>query len=132
MPSRKSSTAFASASSTLLSANPTWMRIQSPGAGGSSASRPTLTDRRTPLTETLARSGRSSEISMTSPGMARHMLLTASCGLRGRDHLGVAGKRGDGQLPQCVVDGGLRLLDAVHRRRRDDEQVVDAVQLGHL
>ena len=42
------------------------------------------------------------------------------------------GQRRHGQLPQRVVHGGLRFLDAVHRGRRRHEQVVQAVQLGHL
>src|SRR5581483_5223141 len=49
------------------------MRIQSPGTGGSSVNRPILIARLTPLTSTLARSGWSGRISITSPGMPRHM-----------------------------------------------------------
>ena len=44
-------------SSILDSAKPTWMSTHSPGLGGSSASRPMLITRLTPLTSTLARSG---------------------------------------------------------------------------
>src|SRR6185437_3062304 len=73
MLSRNSRAAAASASSILESAKPTWMSTHSPGSGMSSASRPTLITRRTPLTSTLARSGWSGRNSITSPGMPRHM-----------------------------------------------------------
>src|SRR5262245_20830383 len=77
MPSRKSIAAFASFSSIFDSAKPTWISTQSPGLTSSPSSRPMLIARLTPLTSTLARSGRSARISMTSPGMPRHM--SASC-----------------------------------------------------
>jgi hypothetical protein len=35
------------------------------------------------------------------------------------------------ELPQRVVNRGLRLLDPVHGVRRNHEQVVDAAQFGH-
>src|SRR5215213_10150808 len=75
MPSRKSRAALASSSSILDRAKPTWIRTQSPGSSFSSESRPMLIARLTPLTSTLARSGRSSMNSTTSPGMPRHILL---------------------------------------------------------
>src|ERR1700744_4006359 len=115
MPSRNSRAAAASRSSILDRANPTWISTHSPGLGGSSASRPMLISRRTPLTLTLARSGCSASISTTSPGMPRHMrhLLNR-------------------EFPENLVDRGLGFLDPVHRGGRDHEQVVDGVQLGHL
>src|SRR5919107_5224963 len=73
MPSRKSRAALASSSSILDRAKPTWIRIQSPGFSGSFSSRPMLMARLTPLTSTLARSGRSSISSTISPGMPRHI-----------------------------------------------------------
>src|SRR5215468_10735102 len=119
--SRNSSTnciaGAASASSILDSANPTWISTHSPGLGGSSDSRPMLISRLTPLTSTLARSGCSGCISMTSPGMPRHMGHLQSC---------------DGEFPEHLVDRGLRLLDPVDRGGRRHEQVVDAVKFGHL
>src|SRR5690606_30681029 len=71
-PARKSSVALASVSSSLDIANPTWISTQSPGCGGSSASSPMFTARRTPLTSTRARSGWLGSNSTTSPGMPRH------------------------------------------------------------
>src|SRR4029453_164538 len=84
MPSRKSRAALASPSSILDRAKPTWIRTQSPGSSFSSSSRPMLMARRTPLTSTLARSGRSSISSTISPGMPRHIffLLGRSGGYR--------------------------------------------------
>src|SRR6266542_3879835 len=120
MPSRKSSAALASSSSILESAKPTWIRTQSPGSSVSPSSRPMLTARLTPLTSTLARSGRSGSSSTTSPGMPRHMASPSS------------GEGGLGQFPEDVVEGGLRFLDPVDGCRRDHEEVVDGVQLGHL
>src|SRR5713226_135911 len=115
MPSRNCMAAAASSSSIFDRAKPTWISTHSPGAGGSSESRPMLIIRRTPLTATLARSGCSGTSSMTSPGMPRHMSALLYS-----------------QLPKHLVDRGLRFLDAVHGRRRHHEQVVDAVQLSHL
>src|ERR1700733_11157108 len=100
--------AAASASSILDRAKPTWISTHSPGLGGSSASRPMLIIRFTPLTSTFARSGWSGLISMTSPGIPRHMR-----------HLRC------GEFPEHLVGGGLRFLDPVDGRRRGDEQVVD-------
>src|SRR6266699_5769977 len=75
MPSRKARADAASSSSIFESAKPTWIRTQSPGASGSSASRPMLMTRLTPLTLTRARSGWSGRNSTTSPGMPRHMTV---------------------------------------------------------
>src|SRR5215216_4750821 len=84
MPSRKSRAALASCSSILERAKPTWMRTQSPGSSFSFSSRPMLMARLTPLTSTLARSGRSSINSTITPGMPRHIffLLDRSGGYR--------------------------------------------------
>src|SRR5215469_14304325 len=73
MPSRNSRAAAASASSILDSANPTWISTHSPGTTVSFSSSPMLMTRRTPLTLTLARSGWSARISITSPEIPRHM-----------------------------------------------------------
>src|SRR5256885_16641461 len=75
MPCRKARAAAASSSSILERANPTWIRIQSPGWMFASSSRPMLMARRTPLTSTMARSARSAYSSTTSPGIPRHMGL---------------------------------------------------------
>src|SRR5512132_106350 len=84
MPSRKSRAPLASSSSILDRAKPTWIRTQSPGSSFSFSSRPMLIARLTPLTSTLARSGRSSISSTISPGMPRHIffLLDRSGGHR--------------------------------------------------
>src|SRR5690349_4471527 len=74
-----------------------------------------LISRLTPLTSTFARSGWSGWISTTSPGIPRHM-----CHLR------------CGEFPKDLVDRGLGFLDAVNRRRRGDEEVVDGRELCHL
>src|SRR5882757_7955581 len=76
MPSRNSMAAFASASSILERAKPTWMRIQSPGWRSSPVSRPMLMARLTPLTLTFARSGWSTTNSTISPGIPRHISLS--------------------------------------------------------
>src|SRR5580693_2443352 len=115
MPSRNSMAAAASASSILDRAKPTWISTHSPGFGGSSDSSPMLISRFTPLTSTFARSGWSGWISMTSPGIPRHMR-----------HLRC------GEFPEHLVDGGLGFLDPVNRGRRGDEEVVDGGELGHL
>src|SRR5262249_26272775 len=73
IPPRTCSAAAASLSSILDRAKPTWMSTHSPASGGSSASRPMLITRRTPLTSTLARSAWSGRNSTTSPGMPRHI-----------------------------------------------------------
>src|SRR4029453_3815086 len=75
MPSRKSRAALASSSAILDRAKPTWIRTQSPGSSFSSESRPMLIARLTPLTSTLARSGRSSMNSTIPPGMPRHIVF---------------------------------------------------------
>src|SRR4029453_14206385 len=108
MPSRKSSAALASSSSILERAKPTWIRIQSPGSSFSSSSRPMLMARRTPLTSTLARSGRSSISSTISPGMPRHIFflhvdgfqdqLVPALGPEGEPAAGGAGGEGVGGL----------------------------------
>src|SRR2546423_11863348 len=72
MPSRNASAAAASSSSIFERANPTWMRIQSPGWTFSFSRSPMLMALRTPLTFTFARSGRSRS-SITSPGIPRHI-----------------------------------------------------------
>src|SRR6516225_2087733 len=122
--------AAASASSIFDRAKPTWIRTHSPGWGGSSESRPMLIIRRTPLTFTLARSGCSGWSSTTSPGMPRHMrhLLRAADG----SSAARLDESGAGQFPEHLIDRRLRFLDPVDRGGRHDEQVVDAVQLGHL
>src|SRR5918992_5366465 len=108
MPSRKSRAALASCSSILDRAKPTWISTQSPGSSFSSSSRPMLIARRTPLTSTLARSGRSSISSTISPGMPRHMLflqvdgfqdqLVTAVGLEVEAAAGRAGGEGVGGL----------------------------------
>src|SRR5215469_11521908 len=130
IPSRNAMAAAASASSILDSAKPTWISTHSPGLGGSSASSPMLISRLTPLTFTLARSGCSGWSSTTSPGMPRHMrhLLCAA----GGSSAACLADSGAGQFPEHLIDRRLRLLDPVDRGGRHDEQVVDAVQLGHL
>ena len=64
---------------TFDSANPTWMSTQSPGCtlSPSSSRRPTFTLRRTPATSTRASRLASSTISITWPGIAKH-IRTAS------------------------------------------------------
>src|SRR6266571_8061393 len=121
MPSRKARADRASSSSILDRANPTWMSTQSPVPTRPFSSSPMLMVRRTPLTFTLARSGRSCRISTTSPGIPRHM-LAPSVGLV---------EQLPRQLPQDVVQGGLGLLDPVDRGRRHHEQVVDGLRLRH-
>src|SRR5512132_660947 len=133
MPSRKSRAALASSSSILDRAKPTWIRTQSPGSSFSSSSRPMLIARLTPLTSTLARSGRSSMNSTISPGMPRHMLvlhvdclqdqLVATVGLEVEGAAGRAGGEGV---------GGLGLVPAVeaadpdrHRHQVDGRAVGD-------
>src|SRR5260370_22765020 len=124
MPSRNSKADAASISSIFDKAKPTWISTHSPGLGGSSQSSPMLINRRTPLTSTLARSGCSAKSSITSPGMPRHM---------GHHFLiPEIGECGEAELPQHLIDRGLSLLDPVHRGGWRDEQVVDAVQFGHL
>src|ERR671910_1171425 len=123
MPSRKSRAALASSSSILDRAKPTWISTQSPGSSFSSSSRPMLIARLTPLTSTLARSGRSSISSTISPGMPRHIFflqvdgfqdqLVAALGLQIEGGAGRAGGEGV---------GGLGLVPAVeaadpHRHR---------------
>src|ERR1700679_3374829 len=98
MPSRDSMAAAASASSILDRAEPTWISTHSPGLGGSSDSSPMLMSRLTPLTSTLARSEWSGLISMTSPGIPRHMR-----------HLRC------GEVPEDLVDRGLGFLYPVDR-----------------
>src|ERR1700722_7785824 len=115
MLSRNSMAAAASCSSILDRAKPTWISTHSPGFGGSSDSRPMLISRLTPLTSTFARSGWSVLISMTSPGIPRHMRHLLN-----------------GELPEHLVDRGLGFLYPVDRGRRGHEEVVDGVKLGHL
>src|SRR5258708_32425135 len=76
IPSRNSIAAFASASSILERAKPTWIRIQSPGWRSSSESSSMLIARLTPLTLTLARSGWPVRSSMISPGIPRHIAVS--------------------------------------------------------
>src|SRR5689334_22657073 len=134
MPSRKSSAALASTSSIFDSANPTWMRIQSPGATHRSPSRPMLIARLTPQTSTMARSGRSDRISTISPGIPRHMR-----GLRQLDgfedevvaafgvDVGAAAPRADGE---GVGRDGRAPAGAAGHPHGDDDQV-HAGLLGH-
>src|SRR4029453_11668895 len=117
MPARKSRAALASSSSILDRAKPTWIRTQSPGSSFSSESSPMLIARLTPLTSTLARSGRSSMTSTTSPGMPRHILLllqvdgfqdqlVAALGLDVEAAAGGAGGEGGGGPPPSAPAGG--------------------------
>src|SRR3954469_15246451 len=113
MPSRNSSAAWASPSSILDSANPTWIRTQSPGTTTSSSSSPMLIARRTPLTLTLARSGRSSRISMTSPGIPRHMGTPLRAGAS--RPVRPAGRQLDALQQQLVAAGLVQLGRAAGR-----------------
>src|SRR4029077_276028 len=58
----------------LLIANPTWIKTQSPGTGGSSCKSPKSTLRRTPTTSTTACCGFCESISTIFPGIARHTI----------------------------------------------------------
>src|SRR4029450_10584149 len=133
MPSRNSGPALASSSSILDRAKPTWIRTQSPGSSFSSESRPMLIARLTPLTSTLARSGRSSMNSTISPGMPRHIVflhvngfqdqLVAALGLEVEPAAGGTGGEGV---------GGLALVAAVEAAdpHRHGHQV-DGGPVGH-
>src|SRR6202050_1384957 len=67
----------ASSSSIFDMAKPTWMSTQSPGTRPSSSRSPMLTMRVTPDTSTRARWGLVSVISLSCPGMPRHMVVAS-------------------------------------------------------
>src|SRR5688500_16828625 len=130
MLSRKLRAAAASSSSIFERAKPTWMRIQSPGWRSSSSSKPMLMARFTPLTSTLARSGRSASNSTIKPGIPRHIgfALLVSGGPQPAVHQGL-------DLAGADAEGGAQRLgdEALARLHRRGELVgrLDLLPGGH-